>query len=220
MNDLVTGQKLLSAVLENPADDGPRLVYADWCEERGELDRATFIRVQIELASLPPEAEDEFYTPKGYLVWSQRRVLGRRQWRELVQVASGEWFLPLRYTWGDGLREDRGLLLADGYADDEKGIEYVVRRGFVQSLQCRAEFWLTHADAITSQHPVEKVRLTTIVPPEFRRQVDSEDTGEPGCIIRLPGRTWRPFPDGDSPEGRLRNLLAAEWPKITFHFPS
>ncbi|QEL21061.1 TIGR02996 domain-containing protein [Limnoglobus roseus] len=29
-------------------DDTPRLVYADWLEERGDVDRATFIRLQIE----------------------------------------------------------------------------------------------------------------------------------------------------------------------------
>lgn len=34
-------------------DDGPRLVYADWLDDRGEADRADFIRVQIELARLP-----------------------------------------------------------------------------------------------------------------------------------------------------------------------
>jgi uncharacterized protein (TIGR02996 family) len=41
------GDALLRAVIENPADDAPRLVYADWCEEHGDPDRAEFIRVQI-----------------------------------------------------------------------------------------------------------------------------------------------------------------------------
>jgi len=34
--------------------DAPRLWYADWLEERGEVERAEFIRVQVELARTPP----------------------------------------------------------------------------------------------------------------------------------------------------------------------
>jgi uncharacterized protein (TIGR02996 family) len=43
-------QALLQAIIESPADDLPRLVYADWLEEHGEADRAELIRVQIKLA--------------------------------------------------------------------------------------------------------------------------------------------------------------------------
>jgi uncharacterized protein (TIGR02996 family) len=47
----------LQAIFESPADDAPRLVYADWLDERagpGDADRAEFIRVQIELARRRP----------------------------------------------------------------------------------------------------------------------------------------------------------------------
>jgi uncharacterized protein (TIGR02996 family) len=43
----------LSAILDRPDDDLPRLVYADYLDERGDADRAEFIRVQCELAALP-----------------------------------------------------------------------------------------------------------------------------------------------------------------------
>ena len=33
----------LRAIIANPDDDGPRLVYADWLEERGECERAEFL---------------------------------------------------------------------------------------------------------------------------------------------------------------------------------
>src|SRR5450432_1685581 len=45
-------QPFLAAILDRPAEDGPRLVYADWLEEQGDADRAEFIRVQIELSCL------------------------------------------------------------------------------------------------------------------------------------------------------------------------
>lgn len=44
--------RFLEHVCADPADDGPRLIYADWLDERDEP-RGEFIRVQIALARLP-----------------------------------------------------------------------------------------------------------------------------------------------------------------------
>lgn len=41
---------LLQAVCDNLADDTPRLVFADWFEDRGEPERAEFIRLQVAAA--------------------------------------------------------------------------------------------------------------------------------------------------------------------------
>ena len=38
------GPGLLRAILEAPADDAPRLIYADWLDEHGRPDRADHIR--------------------------------------------------------------------------------------------------------------------------------------------------------------------------------
>jgi uncharacterized protein (TIGR02996 family) len=51
MNRQTTEQALLTAILANPDDDAPRLIYADWLDENGQPERAEFIRVQCELAS-------------------------------------------------------------------------------------------------------------------------------------------------------------------------
>jgi uncharacterized protein (TIGR02996 family) len=40
----------LQEIRESPADDLPRLIYADWLEDHGRPERADFIRVQIRLA--------------------------------------------------------------------------------------------------------------------------------------------------------------------------
>jgi uncharacterized protein (TIGR02996 family) len=40
---------LLKAVIAEPDDDSPRLIYADWLEENGQEERAEFIRVQVAL---------------------------------------------------------------------------------------------------------------------------------------------------------------------------
>src|SRR5262245_29358875 len=52
---------LFQAILAAPADDAPRLVFADWLDENGDPDRAEFIRVQCRMARL------QFYEPE-YIV--------------------------------------------------------------------------------------------------------------------------------------------------------
>jgi uncharacterized protein (TIGR02996 family) len=49
---------LLAAVFDRPADDAPRLVYADWLDEHGEPAQAAFIRAQIELARTDPDTDE------------------------------------------------------------------------------------------------------------------------------------------------------------------
>jgi type IV pilus assembly protein PilB len=71
----------LRAILENPDDDTPRLIYADWLEERGEA-RGEFIRIQCLLAEMP--ADDE-----------QRSLLERRE-RELLARHQDRWLGELR----------------------------------------------------------------------------------------------------------------------------
>jgi uncharacterized protein (TIGR02996 family) len=45
-------EAFLRAILDNPDDDTPRLVYADWLEEQGDP-RGEFIRLQCLLARMP-----------------------------------------------------------------------------------------------------------------------------------------------------------------------
>src|SRR5262245_58387882 len=48
------GEAFLEQITANVDDDATRLVFSDWLEEQGELERAEFIRVQVQRASLPP----------------------------------------------------------------------------------------------------------------------------------------------------------------------
>jgi uncharacterized protein (TIGR02996 family) len=65
---------LLRAVLAAPDDDAPRLVYADWCEEHGDADRAAFIRAQVELARnrRHPDRDRLFQTERT--LWRRHRT--------------------------------------------------------------------------------------------------------------------------------------------------
>src|SRR5690242_9635328 len=70
----------LRAILEDSENDTPRLVYADWLEERGDP-RGEFIRVQCRLARTAPGDE------RTALQQHERRLLERHQ---------DEWLGPLR----------------------------------------------------------------------------------------------------------------------------
>ena len=51
---MTDGDALRQAVLLEPDDDTPRLIYADWLEEHHESERASFIRLQVEAAQSEP----------------------------------------------------------------------------------------------------------------------------------------------------------------------
>lgn len=76
MSDL---EALYRAILADPADDTPRLVYADALEDAGEGDRAAFVRGQVELARVPE--------------WEPAAVRAQHHDRRLITGG----------TWADGL---------------------------------------------------------------------------------------------------------------------
>jgi uncharacterized protein (TIGR02996 family) len=73
-------EAFLQAIIESPDDEGLRLVYADWLEERGDP-RGEFIRVQCRLANSPDHP--------------QRKALKGRE-RELLGKHQPQWVTPLR----------------------------------------------------------------------------------------------------------------------------
>jgi uncharacterized protein (TIGR02996 family) len=50
-------EAFLQALIESPDDDTPRLIFADWLEERGDS-RGEFLRLECRLRSLPESCSD------------------------------------------------------------------------------------------------------------------------------------------------------------------
>jgi uncharacterized protein (TIGR02996 family) len=83
----------LQAIKDEPEDDTPRLVLADWLEERGDP-RSELLRVQVEVARLPPDAP-------------QIRMLAPRE-QQLLRQHADTWLGPLaRFV--SGWKPERGL---------------------------------------------------------------------------------------------------------------
>jgi uncharacterized protein (TIGR02996 family) len=74
---------LLAAICERPEDDGPRLVYADWLDEHGEGDRASFIRVQCELARLQKYQVDDVAAEPGLAAFLALREREEKLWNRI-----------------------------------------------------------------------------------------------------------------------------------------
>jgi len=49
---MISENAFIQAVIAEPDDDAPRLIYADWLDEQGQSERAEFIRLQCQIAQL------------------------------------------------------------------------------------------------------------------------------------------------------------------------
>jgi uncharacterized protein (TIGR02996 family) len=80
-------EPFLTAICARPADDTPRLVYADWLDDHGDPARAEFIRLQVELArgSLPHRH------PSRYRAEDLRKAHGAAWKAELPRLPKVDW---------------------------------------------------------------------------------------------------------------------------------
>lgn len=127
---------LLRAICENPREDTPRLVYADWLEENGEPERAAFIRTDIEMS-----LRDE---------WDAERL----KWAEAKHNHPG------------ADPERAGRLPVDTHrAGVGFELLPVLRRGFPSTSTVRdlGRFrW--HARELFAGHPVESLAFGSVLP--------------------------------------------------------
>lgn len=89
-------ERLLDAVRNAPDDDGPRLVAADWYDDRNDP-RGRFIRVQLALARLSP--------------YDARRVRFEREERELLGLYGKLWMSTLA-------AKATGIVFRRGFIDE------------------------------------------------------------------------------------------------------
>lgn len=126
---------LLATILAHPEDDLPRLVYADWLEERGEHERAEFIRVQCELAK-SPHCKTTVNYPPNYIydrakLWNCERCLLMFRERKLMDASDGD---NLR-SWLGNLGGYKPFADPTGCGWDSGQIRVTLRRGFVESVR-------------------------------------------------------------------------------------
>src|SRR5438874_635206 len=101
----------LSSILADREDDAPRLVFSDWLEENGDVERAELIRAQCELARLP--AWDR---RRQEMAWRAEGLLAHHgaRWREELPALKG-------VAWGEF---ERGFISTVRVADAKTLFEH------------------------------------------------------------------------------------------------
>jgi uncharacterized protein (TIGR02996 family) len=100
-------EALLRAICDNPDEDTPRLVFADWLQENGDEERAEFIRLQCEAARLAADDGrlEELIRRAGGL----QRQFGKRWLNELPVPDKAQIGWKEAPGWLDGETFDRGF---------------------------------------------------------------------------------------------------------------
>lgn len=134
-------QGLMRGILENPADDAPRLILSDWLEEHGEEERAVRIRRAIEN---PEPSKCSFVSRRGVMQISSRGFISE------VRLACAEFCggtCPECGGRGERRVEERGEYGPNIYQEDC----YLCRgTGRIEGV----------AMALFERHPLTKVVLT------------------------------------------------------------
>ena len=101
------------AIIADPDDDAPRLVYADWLEEHGDAEYAEFIRVQCELArrveAMFTAGETTWEGIRRRWLWSRvDALIGRNEaaWKSRYDLPAVEWTFEMSLR---GIEFHRGL---------------------------------------------------------------------------------------------------------------
>jgi uncharacterized protein (TIGR02996 family) len=137
----------LRDIVEHPDDDAPRLIYADWLEERGEAERASFIR-----AKYPPD-----------LVGRDQEVI--RWYRYAKDILSGvalkSWQVwPISYPGPEN--KGASFPAAEGgcaFRCSRPPFVVALRHGFVCAVATYSRQFFKVAARLFASQPVESVVL-------------------------------------------------------------
>lgn len=123
MTDL---DQLRAAILANPADYAARLVYADKIQDRdwpGDLERAEFIRVQVELAKLTCNhgSNTNQLLPTPWCPVCVRRQELHECERELAVILDKEFANSVGYWSTDQIPISQGVIVRRGFIAEVRG---------------------------------------------------------------------------------------------------
>jgi uncharacterized protein (TIGR02996 family) len=157
----------LRTIANAPDDDAPRLVYADWLDERGDL-RATFVRLDVELHRLVDTADAHRATLASRMRdltvrldarWVQRMGQARRMHSgarlDLAVVDNGKGLIEVRGGEAETVLLVEGRPVALNWDDCEGSVgQYLVFTGHTRGRDYARELAELVAGAIDEARPL------------------------------------------------------------------
>lgn len=206
---------LMRCILENPFEDGPRLVMTDLMEEMGDANRAEFVRTQVRLFGMKrarqcPKCEGSGKMSNGPTVYDEedcnkckgRGFVGgnweswelvKREMELLESWVSGRegsnckwWIGGTSYATPKALEGWHGGWWPKPNSVASKSVSVRFERGMVAKIGLRIETLLAHAGEIFEKWPVVEVEV-------FDRKPNRG-------IWHVTGFSWLPMDGDDSPE--------------------
>lgn len=199
-------EAFLQDIIENPADDFPRMAFADWLQDHGQEERAEFIRMQMELAKAElkwEKAQSKRCQGCADREWVNREPCnkcGELEWEvKNGQDASYDYFEANRFELGEEIIPgEPGWHAIEGGILSVNRITINFRRGFVCEIRAPLVVLMEHLPRLVLEHPLTKMWAVDISP--IQLQSDAGDVfnlmaGKPG-----PHSPWSVGPE-------LYNLL-------------
>jgi uncharacterized protein (TIGR02996 family) len=180
---MITHESFLRTIIDEPDNDGPRMVYSDWLEEQGDP-RGEFIRIQCEIArTFPGVAANPDFDEKQLVQFErdapaavkpipgwQRTIEMRKREHELLALVPEEiggkpnkrqlsdlWIPP---SIKDCMTSP--AVTMDGIEVNPSEVKF--HRGFIRDIACSWESWLSRYKDILASTPLRRVKFTTELP--------------------------------------------------------
>ena len=160
-------EAFLASIRAAPEDDAPRLVYADWLDERGEPLLAEFIRLQIALARTTCSPRCNLHAagvrsspcicPRGPLRDRESEVASEL---DLEKLSAEAITVPCGYHVGgrSAFLKSSGLINLDLGVGGRTIVGWEWRRGFIDEITCTSEDFEQYAHIFFRQ-PITSVKL-------------------------------------------------------------
>lgn len=190
---MTDAEPFLKAILADPGNDGPRLIFADWLEEQARTNsdaiskRVAFIRIGCA---------------------NPRKTLYADNVHHLVERRTGfldKWFVVPAKNSFPGVQDWINSILPQPSTTHR--MNAIFRRGFLDALETPWDWWLAHHAAIRGACPLTTCNLTTRPPQQWIQDVMRE---------RLAFDFRTPMGLFELNDEQLINVLGTEFEGITF----
>lgn len=154
---------LLNTIIANPADDAPRLIYADWLDEHDDQMSCPTCNGDLRMKLAVMYAKCPTCNGAGRVpnLFAERADFIRKQ-LELPDVDNcfcgvDGVFSDAHYKFDFRLAQ----ITVDGSYIHKR---FVYRRGFVYKIACTMNSWLDNGPEIVRDHPITRVEITNKKP--------------------------------------------------------